>query len=82
MLTSNKIINPLKENELAQDEGVYFYYQGIEAILLPDDIKKLDNMADVFYLLKERAGLNPVFEAVDMKFYKFKIREVTIDEKI
>lgn len=82
LLTSNKIINPVKENELAQDEGVYFYYQGIEAILLPDDIKKLDNIADVFYLLKERAGLNPVFEAVDMKFYKFKIREVTIDEKI
>lgn len=82
LLTSDEEISSSKFLSLEQDEGVYFYYQGLDAFLLPEDIKKLDNIAQVFYLLKEKAGLNPLFEAPDMKFYKFKIREVTIDEEI
>ncbi len=61
------------------DEGIVFRYGEREAIILPFEKNKY---SDLYSALKQNAGVNPEYHAVDMKYYKFKTAEVYADDKI
>ena len=82
LLTSDMQISSAENTPLTDDEGLRFVYQNRSANLFPEDIKLLDNNSKAFYILKEKAGINPLFETPDMYFYKFKIKEILYDKDI
>ena len=82
LLTSDNKISPSPNTFLKDDEGLHFKYQNSETILLPEEIKNLENKDKIYYALKEKAGYNPLFNSPQMIFYKFKIKEIRKDEEI
>jgi hypothetical protein len=82
LLTSDMKTTPQTTTRFNKDEGLRFVYQSRNALLLPEDMKLLDNPLKAFYILKEKTGINPLFDAPDMYFYKIKIKEITHDEDI
>lgn len=81
-LTSDMKTTPQPDIRFDEDEGLRFVYQNRNALLLPEDIKLLDNPLEAFYILKEKTGINPLFNTPDMYFYKIKLKEITYDENI
>lgn len=82
LLTSDIEIAASPNLQLNEDEGLRFVYNNRHAILFPDDIKLLGTPLQALYTLKEKAGLNPLFETADMHFYKFKIKEIDNDKDL
>lgn len=83
LFTSDEKISILssKNIQLEEDEGLHFKYYNFESFLLSDEIKEqTDNK--ILYTLKEKAGINPEYKNPQMKFFKFKTVEVTLDENI
>jgi len=80
--TSDFPLDDQSFKELKSDEGIYFKSQNRESFLLPQDINTLTNQKDIIYILKQKVGLNPQYTTPDMKFYKFKITEVDLDDNI
>ena len=81
-LTSDMETTSQPDIRFDEDEGLRFVYQNRNALLLPEDIKLLDNPLKAFYILKEKVGINPLFNTPDMHFYKFKIKEISYDQDI
>ena len=82
LLTSNEEISfplPLK---LDDDDGVLFRYGKLKSFLMPTEWHALTNLKEISAKLKIKAGINPDYTAPDMKFYRFKITEVVLDEEI
>lgn len=82
LLTSDMEISPDTGTPFKAIDGLRFVYKNRNALLFPEDIKLLDNAQKAFYILKEKAGINPLFNAPDMYFYKFKIKEISYDKDI
>jgi hypothetical protein len=82
LLTSDEKVTLSNMKKLKENEGLRFCYRGRSAILLPYEIKALDKAISPFYILKQKAGLNPQFDTEGMQFYKFKVKEINIHEDI
>ncbi len=64
---------------LATDDGIAFQYEERYALLLPEE---KNNSTNYYTLLKQQTGINPDYHTEDMKFYKFKTMEITLNDKI
>ena len=82
LLTSELPIPPQDLWKIKKDEGIRFSYQKRGAILLPIERQNLTNSKEILYKLKQKAGINPQHENSQMKYYKFKTLEVTLNDNI
>ena len=57
--------------------GLLFRFNNREAIMLPEYIK-----SNSFYEIKEKSGINPMYELEEMKFYQFKTVEIKRNDNI
>lgn len=85
LLTSLEEIKP--NGLLSQDEGLIFRFGIREQILLPQEIKQYSSRnsneePNIFYYIKQQAGINPDYNNLEMKFYKFKTVEININDNI
>lgn len=81
LLTSSEEIS--QNTLLEQDDGIIFRYGIREKILLPSEVTNLlKKQQNPYNILKKLAGLNYYYETNNMKFYKFKIVEIDIHDKI
>lgn len=62
---------------LEEDDGVLFTYGERQVLLLPEQRKDI-LIENTYEYLKEKAGINPRYDASEMKFYKFKIVEIDV----
>ena len=82
LLTSNEELETFFSLTLDDDDGLLFRYGKLKSFLMPNERQTLTNMKEISAKLKAKAGLNPEYTAPDMKFYRFKITEVVLDEEI
>lgn len=81
LLTSLEEIN--QNTILEANDGLLFKYGIKEKILLPSEVIDIKQKQQNPYTeIKKQAGLNYYYESDDMKFYKFKIVEIDINDKI
>lgn len=81
LLTSSEEISP--NTLLKPDEGIIFKYGIKEQLLLPSEVTELiQKQQNPYLVIKQLAGYNYQYNAADMKFYKFKIVEIDINDKI
>lgn len=64
---------------LATDDGVVLNYGKRQSLILPHEKNK---QANIYRVLKQRAGINPDYYSNEMKFYKFKTTEININDNI
>lgn len=82
LLTSNEKLADIFSSALDDDDGLLFRYGKLKSFLMPNERQTLTNMKEISAKLKTKAGLNPEYTAPDMKFYRFKVMEVVLDEEI
>lgn len=66
-------------DDVQSDDGLVFRYGEREAIILPDEKIKYE---DIYSALQLNAGINPNYHVEDMKYYKFKAVEVYADDEV
>lgn len=82
LLTDDSPLAVQEAPSLAKDEGLHFIFNNHEAFLFPEEIKKLDDQKNTLYIIKEKAGINPKYQADTMRLYKFKTLEIDLDDNI
>ena len=80
LLTSLKKIS--QNDEIPQNDGILFRFEERETYLLSQKGFQNSNISNIYAYLKQQAGLNPEYQSQNMEFYKFKTKEITINDNI
>lgn len=65
-----------------EKEGIIFIFNNRQKLLLPENIQKLNKKQSPFLIAKKQLGINYNYNTTDMKFYKFKTKEIVLNDNI